>query len=87
MDSKDSDGLVGGALLQHARIARRLSRKEVSDALGISQKVIRRCEAGEAERNGYRPKDRTAFTIADFYEVDVFRAFPHLEHPSTRSNT
>jgi transcriptional regulator with XRE-family HTH domain len=83
VDTNVSNGLVGGALLRHARITRRLSLGDVSRQLGISQKVLRRIERGEAEHGEYRPKDRTVFAVADFFEVDVFQAFPHLDLQSS----
>ena len=56
------------------RVLRRLSQKELADAVGVSKQTIY-----VMEKNNYSPSLVLAFRIADFFNVDVNDIFTYVK--------
>ncbi len=52
------------------RVLRRMSQKELADAVGVSKQTI-----FVMEKNNYSPSLVLAFRIANFFEVDINEIF------------
>lgn len=56
------------------RVLKRLSQKELADAVGVSKQTIY-----VMEKNNYSPSLILAFRIADFFNVDVNDIFTYVK--------
>ncbi len=56
------------------RVLRRMSQKELADAVGVSKQTI-----FVMEKNNYSPSLVLAFRIADFFNVEVTDIFSYVK--------
>ncbi|MDD1505168.1 MULTISPECIES: helix-turn-helix transcriptional regulator [unclassified Lysinibacillus] len=55
------------------RVLRRMSQKELADAVGVSKQTI-----FVMEKNNYSPSLVLAYRIANFFEVDINEIFSYV---------
>ncbi|MDQ6600872.1 helix-turn-helix transcriptional regulator [Bacillus salipaludis] len=55
------------------RVLRRISQKELAEAVGVSKQTI-----FVMEKNNYSPSLVLAFRIANFFEVDINEIFSYV---------
>lgn len=55
------------------RVLRRMSQKDLADAVGVSKQTI-----FVMEKNNYSPSLVLAFRIANFFEVDINEIFSYV---------
>ena len=55
------------------RVLRRMSQKELADAVGVSKQTI-----FVMEKNNYSPSLVLAFRIANYFEVDINEIFSYV---------
>ncbi|QDP40265.1 helix-turn-helix transcriptional regulator [Radiobacillus deserti] len=55
------------------RVLRRMSQKELADAVGVSKQTI-----FVMEKNNYSPSLVLAFRIANYFEVDINELFSYV---------
>lgn len=55
------------------RVIRRMSQKELADAVGVSKQTI-----FVMEKNNYSPSLVLAFRIANYFEVDINEIFSYV---------
>ncbi|MFJ3391041.1 MULTISPECIES: helix-turn-helix transcriptional regulator [unclassified Lysinibacillus] len=55
------------------RVLRRMSQKELADAVGVSKQTI-----FVMEKNNYSPSLVLAYRIANFFEVDISEIFSYV---------
>lgn len=63
------------------RVLKRLSQKELADAVGVSKQTIY-----VMEKNNYSPSLVLAFRIADFFNVDVNDIFTYVKGSEQNEN-
>ena len=63
------------------RVLKRLSQKELADAVGVSKQTIY-----VMEKNNYSPSLILAFRIADFFNVDVNDIFTYVKGSDQNEN-
>ena len=71
MKEKNGD-YVENKVYEH-RVLKRLSQKELADAVGVSKQTIY-----VMEKNNYSPSLVLAYRIADFFDVDVNDIFNYV---------
>jgi putative transcriptional regulator len=70
---KEKNGdYVENKVYEH-RVLKRMSQKELADAVGVSKQTIY-----VMEKNNYSPSLVLAFRIADFFDVDVNDIFSYV---------
>lgn len=60
------------------RVLKRMSQKELADAVGVSKQTI-----FVMEKNNYSPSLVLAFRIANFFEVDINEIFSYVRKDDT----
>ncbi|MGE7625428.1 helix-turn-helix transcriptional regulator [Viridibacillus sp. NPDC096237] len=55
------------------RVLKRMSQKDLADAVGVSKQTI-----FVMEKNNYSPSLVLAYRIANFFEVDINEIFPYV---------
>lgn len=63
------------------RVLKRLSQKELADAVGVSKQTIY-----VMEKNNYSPSLVLAYRIADFFNVDVNEIFTYVKGRDQNEN-
>ncbi|MFB5089757.1 helix-turn-helix transcriptional regulator [Psychrobacillus sp. PGGUH221] len=63
------------------RVLRRMSQKELADAVGVSKQTI-----FVMEKNNYSPSLVLAFRIADFFSVEVNDIFTYVKGSDKNEN-
>lgn len=74
------EGYVVNKVYEH-RVLKRLSQKELADAVGVSKQTIY-----VMEKNNYSPSLVLAFRIADFFNVDVNDIFTYVKGSEQNEN-
>ncbi|WP_010096555.1 helix-turn-helix transcriptional regulator [Ornithinibacillus scapharcae] len=70
---KDFGDSIQNKVYEH-RVLRRMSQKELAEAVGVSKQTI-----FVMEKNNYSPSLVLAFRIADFFNVDVNDIFTYVK--------
>lgn len=70
---EEIEDYVENKVYEH-RVLKRLSQKELADAVGVSKQTIY-----VMEKNNYSPSLVLAFRIADFFNVDVNDIFTYVK--------
>ena len=70
---KEIEDYIENKVYEH-RVLKRLSQKELADAVGVSKQTIY-----VMEKNNYSPSLILAFRIADFFNVDVNDIFIYVK--------
>ncbi|MBJ8031733.1 helix-turn-helix transcriptional regulator [Bacillus cereus group sp. N21] len=71
MKGKYGDSIVN-KVYEH-RVLRRMSQKDLADAVGISKQTI-----FVMEKNNYSPSLVLAYRIANYFEVDINEIFSYV---------
>lgn len=70
---KDDFGdIIENKVYEH-RVLRRMSQKELADAVGVSKQTI-----FVMEKNNYSPSLVLAYRIANYFEVDINEIFSYV---------
>lgn len=69
---EDFEDYIENKVYEH-RVLRRMSQKELADAVGVSKQTI-----FVMEKNNYSPSLVLAFRIANFFGVDVNEIFSYV---------
>ncbi|MBM7602767.1 putative transcriptional regulator [Metabacillus crassostreae] len=71
---------INNKVYEH-RVLKRMSQKELADAVGVSKQTI-----FVMEKNNYSPSLVLAFRIADFFNVDVKEIFTYVKGSDKNEN-
>jgi putative transcriptional regulator len=77
---KEMEDYIENKVYEH-RVLKRLSQKELADAVGVSKQTIY-----VMEKNNYSPSLVLAFRIADFFNVDVNDIFTYVKGSDQNEN-
>jgi putative transcriptional regulator len=69
---EDFGDSISNKVYEH-RVLRRITQKELADAVGVSKQTI-----FVMEKNNYSPSLVLAFRIATFFEVDINKIFSYV---------
>lgn len=69
---EDFGDSINNKVYEH-RVLRRMSQKELADAVGVSKQTI-----FVMEKNNYSPSLVLAYRIADFFEVNINEIFTYV---------
>ncbi len=77
---EEIEDYVENKVYEH-RVLKRLSQKELADAVGVSKQTIY-----VMEKNNYSPSLVLAFRIANFFNVDVNDIFTYVKGSEQNEN-
>ncbi|CDQ39964.1 MULTISPECIES: helix-turn-helix transcriptional regulator [Virgibacillus] len=77
---EDFEDYIENKVYEH-RVLKRMSQKELADAVGVSKQTI-----FVMEKNNYSPSLVLAFRIADFFNVDVNDIFTYVKGSDQNEN-
>ncbi|WP_200411189.1 helix-turn-helix transcriptional regulator [Virgibacillus salexigens] len=77
---EDFEDYIENKVYEH-RVLKRMSQKELADAVGVSKQTI-----FVMEKNNYSPSLVLAFRIADFFNVDVNDIFTYVKSSDQNEN-